>query len=140
MLPTLEVLRDSVLIDLWYRRGRGIKVGDIISFDTVYEPGGRSIKRVLGVEGDYVLRDTPNCEGDVMLQVSGQYSRGAVWTDLAQIPRGHCWVVGDNLPSSKDSRTLGPIPMAVIRGKVNFKVGPWKERKCLENSLNPVSQ
>ena len=52
MLPTLEVLGDIVLIDKRYRRGRGVVVGDVVSFDSVVQPGERVIKRVVGLEGD----------------------------------------------------------------------------------------
>jgi mitochondrial inner membrane protease subunit 1 len=69
MMPTFEAINDWVLISRFYRRGRNIVVGDIVTFDSVVEPGERVIKRVLGVEGDYVLRDTPG-ESDAMVQVS----------------------------------------------------------------------
>lgn len=68
MLPTFEVIGDSVILSRYYRRGRGIKVGDIVSFDSVVEPGESVIKRVLGLPGDYVLRDTPGTT-DTMIQV-----------------------------------------------------------------------
>jgi len=121
MLPTFEVRGDSVIISKFYRRGRGIKVGDVVSFHSVVEPGESVIKRVLGLEGDYVLRDTPEST-DLMIQV----------------PEGHCWVIGDNLPHSRDSRHFGPMPMALIKGKVIAKVFPWNERKWIENGLQPV--
>jgi mitochondrial inner membrane protease subunit 1 len=70
MLPTLEVLGDSVVLDKWYRRGRGIQVGDLVTFESVIQPGENVLKRVLGMEGDYVLRDTPESGSDVMIQVS----------------------------------------------------------------------
>jgi inner membrane protease subunit 1 len=70
MLPTIEVMGDHVLISKQYRRGRDIKVGDIIGFNSVYEPGESVIKRVLGMPGDYVLRDTPGSTSNAMLQVS----------------------------------------------------------------------
>jgi inner membrane protease subunit 1 len=70
MLPTFHVTKDWVLISRFYRRGNGIVIGDIVTFDSVVEPGERVIKRVLGVEGDYVLRDTPG-ESNIMIQVSG---------------------------------------------------------------------
>lgn len=54
----------------WYRRGRGIGVGDVVTFDSVIEPGERVIKRVIGMEGDYVLMDTPGSGSDAMIQVS----------------------------------------------------------------------
>lgn len=54
------------------------------------------------------------------------------------MPEGHCWVIGDNLPLSRDSRQFGPMPMALIKGKVIAKVLPWSERKWIENGLQPV--
>src|SRR5436190_21875449 len=74
MLPTFEVIADAVIVDRWYRRGRGIKVGDIITFDSVVEPGEKVVKRVLGLEGDYVLAHTPERGSDTMLQVSMTFS------------------------------------------------------------------
>lgn len=68
MLPTIQVMGDHVLISKQYRRGRGIEVGDVVAFNSVYEPGETVIKRVLGMPGDYVLRDTPG-RSNVMLQV-----------------------------------------------------------------------
>ncbi|RDW88632.1 hypothetical protein BP6252_00664 [Coleophoma cylindrospora] len=122
MLPTFEVLGDHLLISKLYRKGRGVEIGDIVSFDSVAEPGERVIKRVLGLPGDYVLKDTP----------------GSGSSEMIQVPSGHCWVIGDNLPYSRDSRMFGPIPLALIRGKVIAKVLPWNERRWIENDLKPV--
>lgn len=69
MLPTFHVTNDWVLISRFYRHGKGIVVGDLVTFDSVVEPGEKVIKRVLGLEGDYVLRDTPGM-GEMMIQVS----------------------------------------------------------------------
>jgi inner membrane protease subunit 1 len=69
MLPTIEVMGDHVLISKQYRRGRGIKVGDIIGFDSVHMLDEVVIKRVLGMPGDYVMRDTPGSMSNAMLQV-----------------------------------------------------------------------
>lgn len=122
MLPTFEVLGDAVITSNKYRRGRGIKVGDIVSFDSVVEPGEKVMKRVLGLQGDYVLMNTPGTGSDEMIQ----------------IPVGHCWVGGDNMAASRDSRHFGPMPMALIRGKAIAKVGPWSERRWITNDLHPV--
>ncbi|OBT69399.1 signal peptidase I [Pseudogymnoascus sp. 23342-1-I1] len=121
MLPTFEVSGDWVVSDKSYRRGRGVVVGDLVQFRSVYEPGEKVIKRVVGLEGDYVLMDTPGSGSDRMIQV----------------PKGHCWVTGDNLDASLDSRILGPVPMGLIKGKVIVKVWPWSERKWVENELRP---
>jgi inner membrane protease subunit 1 len=69
MLPTFEVVGDWVLSSKRFRRGKGIQVGDIIQFDSVAKPGESVIKRVIGLEGDYVLRDTPGTKSDSMIQV-----------------------------------------------------------------------
>jgi inner membrane protease subunit 1 len=69
MLPTIEVMGDHVLISKRYRRGRGVQVGDVIGFNSVYEPGETVIKRVLGMPGDYVLRDSPGSPSNTMIQV-----------------------------------------------------------------------
>lgn len=69
MLPTIEAWGDWVYISKWYRRGRGIEVGDVVSCHSIMDPGGAIIKRVIGMQGDYVLRDTPGVS-DTMLQVS----------------------------------------------------------------------
>jgi len=119
MLPTLEVFNDGVLVSRWYRRGRGVKVGDIVTFDSVIDPEEKVIKRIIGLEGDYVLRDSPGSGSNQMIQV----------------PEGHCWVVGDNLHASRDSRTWGPLPMGLIKGKVLAKISPLSERKWLANGL-----
>lgn len=68
MLPTFEVIGDWVLISRGYRRGKDIRVGDVVSFDSVVDPAERVIKRVIGMPGDYVLRDTPG-KSDTMIQV-----------------------------------------------------------------------
>jgi hypothetical protein len=69
MLPTFEVTGDGVISSKWYRRGRGIAVGDVITFDSVVEPGEKVIKRVIGLQGDYVCMDTPGTGSDAMIQV-----------------------------------------------------------------------
>jgi inner membrane protease subunit 1 len=38
-----------------------------------------------------------------------------------KVPKGHCWVLGDNLPYSRDSRMFGALPMALISGKIIAK-------------------
>lgn len=107
MLPTISWDKEAVLIsNFFHRRGRNISVGDVISFEHPVRPGYKSIKRVIGMPGDFVCRDTPG--------------KGKGW--LVQVPEGSCWVTGDNLGASRDSRMFGPIPLALVRGKV---VAAW---------------
>ena len=124
MLPTLATQGDQALICWLYANGQGVQVGDIITFDHPVLRGVRAMKRVVGMEGDYVLRDTPG-------GLDGQWSDGIEgWgpeieqddespdPTMIRVPRGHCWVVGDNLSWSRDSRMYGPLPLALIKGKV----------------------
>lgn len=69
MLPTFHVYGDILVSSRHYRRGRDVKVGDCVSFRSVYEPGEAVIKRVVGLEGDYVLRDSPGSGSEAMIQV-----------------------------------------------------------------------
>ncbi len=40
------------------------------------------------------------------------------------VPRGHCWLLGDNRSLSRDSRRFGPVPLAFLTGKVIWRLGP----------------
>ena len=71
MLPTLSVAGDSVLINKQHRRGRGIVVGDLVNIKHPMFPEEGAIKRVLGMPGDFVGRDTPGL-------ASGDGERGKV--------------------------------------------------------------
>lgn len=70
MLPTLNASGTSVIISKWYRRGRGIQVGDIVSYKHPVQGDVTTIKRVIGMPGDFVLRDTPGKGDGTMIQVS----------------------------------------------------------------------
>ena len=40
------------------------------------------------------------------------------------VPRGYCWVLGDNRSRSRDSRQFGPVPLEFLWGKVIWRLGP----------------
>ena len=70
MLPTINVRDDWVFISKLNRRGRGIEVGDVVSLTHPMVPDMGVVKRVLGMPGDFVLRDTPGIAGEGrMIQV-----------------------------------------------------------------------
>ena len=51
------------------------------------------------------------------------------------VPRGHCWVLGDNRSQSRDSRRFGPVPLASVFGKTIWRLGP-EEFNFIEHDLN----
>lgn len=61
---------------------------------------------------------------------------GARLTSRDQVPQGHCWIVGDNLAASRDSRQFGPVPLALIRGKVIGRIKPFR----FQWIVNPLQQ
>ena len=69
MLPTLTAQGDFVWISRYYRRGRRIAVGDIVEFKHPYVPDTGAIKRVVGMPGDFVMRDSQESGSKFMLQV-----------------------------------------------------------------------
>ncbi|KAH6640855.1 peptidase S24/S26A/S26B/S26C [Chaetomium tenue] len=128
MLPTFEVLGEWLLMSKVHRFGRGVAVGDVVAYNIpINEEVG--VKRVLGLPGDYVLMDTPADEGG---------GGGGGGGRMIQVPKGHCWIVGDNLVASRDSREIGPVPLALIRGKVIATVRPFSEFKWITNSMERV--
>ncbi|KAI1438826.1 LexA/Signal peptidase [Xylaria sp. CBS 124048] len=131
MLPTFLATNEWFVTDKRYRRGRGVEVGDCVVYSIPVEPGEEGLKRVMGMPGDYVLLNSPPSTATTSVSYAtyhGIDADGASGVDRAgrnvgsehmiQVPKGHCYIVGDNLPWSRDSRDFGPIPLALIRGKV----------------------
>ncbi|KAK4889208.1 hypothetical protein LTR27_011966 [Elasticomyces elasticus] len=117
MLPTMASHGDSVVMSKWFRRGRGLRVGDLVSFRHPINMGESAVKRILGMPGDFVAVGGARGAG-----MGGEGGGG----DMLQVPAGHCWIVGDNLTWSRDSRIYGALPLGLVTGKV-LGVVSWKE-------------
>jgi len=85
MLPTLETLGDSVLVSRLHRFGRSVRVGDLVVYVIPPFPTTVGIKRVIGMPGDYVLKDSPDSGSGEMIQVS---ARGKFPETVADGPEG----------------------------------------------------
>ncbi|KAI0515474.1 LexA/Signal peptidase [Xylaria bambusicola] len=121
MLPTFLATNEWFVTDKRYRRGRGVQVGDCVVYSIPVDPGEEGLKRVMGMPGDYVLLNSPpssNRVGTALDLGVDRAGRGVGSENMIQVPQGHCYIVGDNLPWSRDSRDFGPIPLALIKGKV----------------------
>lgn len=84
MVPTLQTIGDAVVISRAHRRGRGIAVGDLVNYENPFRLDYGVIKRVVGMPGDFVLRDTPGAEGEgLMVQVGASLgSAGPLCADV----------------------------------------------------------
>ena len=89
--------------------------------------GQGAIKRVAGLPGDFVG-----------VEKEGADDEDEQWA--IQVPEGHCWVLGDNLPESRDSRMYGPLPLALVQGKVLARVWPPEGWGWLGNTLQKPAQ
>jgi len=62
-----------------------------------------------------------------------------------KVPPHHVWLQGDNTHNSNDSRAYGPVPEALIHGRVFFRVWPpssfGRENACARNqALTPLTR
>jgi signal peptidase I len=140
MLPTLEQ-NDRVLVNKLSYHMHPVHRGDIIVFKAPpgTDPSVKDlVKRVIGLPGDKVEAR------DGQVYINGQplkepYLPAGTRTDCASfteqcfltklppsgvIPPNHYWVMGDNRPSSKDSRFFGPIAKSDIVGRVFIRIWP----------------
>jgi inner membrane protease subunit 2 len=54
---------------------------------------------------------------------------------FVQVPKGHCWVEGDNAEVSLDSKSFGPIPLALLKGRVTNVIWPPSRFGRVESHL-----
>jgi signal peptidase I len=105
---------------------QSIQPGDVVVFN---HDGETYLKRVLAVGGDTVnlMRYGDATADDLVPDWQLEKARRLVtrrpWSDGRElieycVPEGHCYVVGDHLEASMDSRTFGAIPVSAIQGKV----------------------
>ena len=70
-----------MIIDKTFSRGRGIKVGDVVDIQHPIVLGAGAIKRVMGMPGDFVVKDEGEGKGKRMIQVrclvSGKLDRAS---------------------------------------------------------------
>lgn len=127
MAPTLHNGQFYLLDRSYYRRHQPSR-NEVLVFK---RNGVRYVKRVAAVAGDriFVNRNRDLAKDEVIF--AGEVDRlntiARKWPQFRSIkpvtrtvPEGHCYVLGDHLSCSEDSRDLGFIPVEQIEGRVLF--------------------
>lgn len=123
MQPTIS--SSDVVLTEHISVGRGnISRGDVVIARSPTNPHQHICKRVTRIEGDWIENPPPG------------FSR-------KYVPRGHVWLEGDNAINSTDSRSYGPVPYALLRSRVFYKIWPLtdigkvqgKEKRWHQNHL-----
>lgn len=109
MEPTLADKGEWVIENLLYYKFQDIARGDLVTLKSPLDPSRCVCKRVIGLAGDIICVDPTGMK--------------APSTEHVVVPKGHVWVIGDNASISRDSRDYGPVPVALIRGKLWARVG-----------------
>lgn len=143
MRPTLDV-GDRVLVS---RLGWEPQHGDLVVFveggtpsllGDVFDVFGlgsdrQVVKRVVAVPGDVV-----ESSGDGRLVVNGHITSepylpvgSTISLQPVTVVEGSVFVLGDNRNFSRDSRTLGPVPLESVVGEVTFRVWPLNSAGAL---------
>jgi len=109
MMPTFGTAGDIVLVEHMTPRLRRLKRGDVVIAQSPTNPKQTICKRITGLGGDTIsVAKRYPFEGDRVIKV----------------PEGKLWLEGDNPRNSTDSRSYGPVPYGLVRGKVFFKLWP----------------
>lgn len=115
MQPTLnpDKSHDILLIDKFtpqflYKYTKG----QIVILKSPNDPKVYYVKRIIALPEDEIIN-----------RING---------DRIKIPKGHCWVEGDNFSTSYDSNYFGAVPLALIQGNAMCIVWPPNRMRKLD--------
>ncbi|GBC26573.2 mitochondrial inner membrane protease subunit 2 [Rhizophagus irregularis DAOM 181602=DAOM 197198] len=102
-----KLRRDVVLLNRWIAVTHEYVRGDVVTLFAPDDPDRVITKRIIALEGDTVFTTLPHPD------------------KFVKIPKGHCWIEGDDIFHSKDSNEYGPVPLALINAKVSYILLPF---------------
>lgn len=86
--------------------------------------------------GDFVSVVTPGRADEDIEAVDAEGKWASVREQVVQVPEGHCWIAGDNLEWSRDSRLYGALPLGLVTAKVFAVVSSVGEAKWVGGDLD----
>ena len=98
---------------------KSLQCGDIVMCNVIHmnnESRG-VVKRVIGLPGDIIRRDPTDS------------------TSLYELQCNECWLQGDLLGGSNDSRSYGPVQLNNVHGRVVAVIYPYNDMKWMERTL-----
>ena len=110
--------------------------GDVIVFHNPNNPDEDYIKRVIGLPGDTVeiAGQSVVINGEVMAEpYDMNMLRPDTYFGPLVVSPDHLFVMGDNRPNSKDSRSFGQLSSDLIVGKAWVRVWPITEFGSVEH-------
>ena len=127
MQPTFNDVGDVVIMERLTPHLHRYTRGDVVIAKSPTNANQTVCKRIRALEGDMVT--VPSDLAALM---------GGTADHKIRIPKGHVWLEGDNSLNSTDSRYYGPIPSALITGRVMLKIWPPLESgfvRCIPPAL-----
>ncbi|XP_056272707.1 mitochondrial inner membrane protease subunit 2 isoform X1 [Pseudoliparis swirei] len=107
---------DVVLLNRWTVRNYEVQRGDVVSVMSPKNPQQKIIKRVIGLEGDFIRT----------LSYKNRFVR---------VPDGHFWLEGDHHGHSLDSNSFGPVSVGLLHGRASHIIWPPSRWQRIEPSL-----
>ncbi|EQC28526.1 mitochondrial inner membrane protease subunit 1 [Saprolegnia diclina VS20] len=119
MLPTLNEHGDIVLLDKITPRFRRLRNGEVVIAKSPSNFRQTVCKRIVASEGETV-------------GLKHRYNSSRI--EMKTVPKGHVWLEGDNKKDSHDSRYYGPVPYALIQGRVALRIWPLTQLGSLAST------
>jgi signal peptidase I len=134
MQPNLYYDQRVMIEKVTYRLIHGPRRGDVVTFDLPDEETPL-IKRVVALPGETVeVRDGQVFIDGELLEEPWITQLGGPGYPSTVLPPLHVFVLGDNRPSSRDSRYFGPVSLEQIIGRALFVYWPPDQAKSLHQA------
>ena len=111
--------------------------GSLLVLKSPYSPHRRIVKRLVGREKEWIVTERRRDDGERDGESEGVGVRQ--YGHIEQVGSGRVWVEGENeAASGEDSREYGPMPAALVQGRVLAVVWPPSRMRWMEDTLQHV--